>query len=629
MVYFERIRWAGIVIILLLGLVWLSTKLDQIDMELAKLNAPKEVKVWSRSTDSQQEVTVNHLPFLFQNDISELREHRVIFGFEMQQHKEAAPKIALFSPQIIHGGDFYINGHWFFAIPGSDSSVRRTWYAPLTAPIPSELLISNQVNQVEIRFHSYQRGFVVPTLRVGQLSDVHVLHSQYLFISSTLAQATNIFCWVVGFFMLSLWLSSSGGGLFGYSGGATVLWATLFTLALIPELDLSYWQIWRFTLYIATGGLVLLMSLFLLEYADIRFWPFARIAMMIGTLGIPCLFLIWGKQIEYWLDIYWTGLVICLYVISILVLIIRKCRKMDVLTWVLLGHSFVATVCAYHDYAVQAGPLIQGHATWLRLGIPALLLEPIFLTHFTLPALLIIVGGILLRLHTENVRAIEQANDTLEVELMRRELELEQVHAEQRQVIAESAINKERNRILQDIHDGLGSRLVNLLLEARTGQTTIKNLPIDLQACLEDLRLLVSGQFIGDITFTDAVEEFCQRAARNLRGEGVTLIHDIASIEQGVICPEATIHTLRIIQEMVANTIKHSQATECSISVNHLGNSLCVFIKDNGIGFDLEKEAFRMKRGMLGINKRLKKLKAESKWVSNSMGTSLKFLFDI
>ena len=619
----KLLRWTCVAIILVLGATWLFSWLNHIDEQQAKLYAPKELKIWSSTDSGEREITITSLPFLFQNSVSELRSHRISFDFNAPVSEATVSKLALFSPQIIHGGDFYINGHWFFGIPASTENVRHTWYAPLLASIPSDLLLANQSNRLEIHFYSYQRGFVVPTLFVGPLSIVQNLHGTYMFISSTLAQATNIFCWIVGLFMLSLWLATRSGWLFAYSGGATILWATLFTLALTPELDLAYWQQWRFLLYISTGGLVLLMSLFLLEYAEVRFWPYVRILMGISTLGVPILFLFLGTKIEFWLDFYWTGLVIFLYGISIAVLLFRKYRNMDALTWVLLGYSVIATLCAYHDYGVQAGPLIAGHATWLALGVPSLLLEPMFLTHFTLPALLIIVGGILLRVHADNVLAIESANDTLEVELMRREEELERVHAEQRLVIADNAISKERNRILQDIHDGLGSRLVNLLLEARTGQIAIKNLPIDLQACLEDLRLLVSGQFLGDVSFTDALEEFCQRAARNLRGVGVLLIYDIAQFEREDLSPQTTIHILRIIQEMVSNTIKHAQATECSISVQTMEHGLKICVQDNGTGFDLATDSFRMKRGMLGINKRIRELNAESKLTSDATGTRL------
>jgi signal transduction histidine kinase len=161
------------------------------------------------------------------------------------------------------------------------------------------------------------------------------------------------------------------------------------------------------------------------------------------------------------------------------------------------------------------------------------------------------------------------------------------------------------------------------LLQARTGQIAIKNLPIDLQACLEDLRLIVSGQFLGNVSFKDALEEFCQRAAHNLRGVGVVLTYDIAHFEAKDLSPQTTIHILRIIQEMTANTIKHAQATECQIRVQNMGHELKIFVQDNGVGFDLASDTLHMKRGMLGIHKRIKELHAESKFSSDSTGTRL------
>lgn len=616
-------RWASAISLVVLAVTWAYTALTHIDQLQAKLYAPLTLTISSGADAEGQTTTITSLPYLFQNSASELRAHRVTFEFPPLEGDKPRPKLALFSPQVIHGGDFYINGHWFFGIPASTPSIRNTWYLPISAPIPADLLLTNQPNRIDIHFHSYQRGFVIPTLSVGPLDIVQEVYGKYMFISNTLAQASNIFCWIVGFFMLSLWFITRSGNLFAYSGGATILWATLFTLALTPELNLVYWQHWRFLLYISTGGLVLLMSLFLIEYAEVRLPIYVRALMGGCTLGIPMLFLIWGSQVEYWLDIYWTGLVILLYVISIAILLFCRCRHMDAITWVLLGYSIVATLCAYHDYGVQAGPLIENHATLLAYGVPSLLLEPIFLTHFTLPALLIIVGAILLRVHANNVIAIESANETLEVELIKREQELELVHAEQRSVIAHNAIAVERNRILQDIHDGLGSRLVNLLLQARTGQIAINNLPIDLQACLEDLRLIVSGQFLGDVSFKDALEDFCQRAARNLRGVGVVLSYEVAHFEPEDLSPQTTIHLLRIIQEMIANTIKHAQATECKIRVQNSGHELSVRVQDNGIGFDLASDKLPMKRGMLGIHKRIKELNAESIFTSGETGTCL------
>jgi len=270
MVFSNPLRWASAVALVVLAVAATFSVLKHIDQLQAKLYTPHALTIFTSTDAGEQATTITSLPYLFQNNVSELRAHRVVFEFNTPAGDPTDDKLALFSPQIIHGGDFYINGHWFFGLPASTPSIRHTWYSPLSAPIPQDLLRPNQPNRIEIQFHSYQRGFVVPTLSIGALGIVQTVHGKYMFISNTLAQASNIFCWIVGLFMLSLWLTTRSGSLFAYSGGATILWATLFTLALTPELDLAYWQHWRFLLYISTGGLILLMSLFLIEYAEVR-----------------------------------------------------------------------------------------------------------------------------------------------------------------------------------------------------------------------------------------------------------------------------------------------------------------------------------------------------------------------
>ena len=595
-----------------------------------QLSPVRDVYVSSAQDGVVQGKTLTSLPVLLQNSTSELRRHDVSFNIPSAVLAAKDAQVALFSPHILHGGDFYLNGEWFYGLPASSEQTRYAWYTPLIAPIPQALLKeAGQNNLIEIRFASFQRGFVVPSLYVGALEPTYALFRLYQFISTTLSSATNVFCWVVGLFMIAIWIASGTEPLFGYAGGATILWATLFTLALTTEISIDNWLIWRFLLYISTGGLVLLMSMFLFEYAQTRLNTWIKSTMAVAAVGVPFIFLVWGRSVEFWLDYYWTGVIISLYIVATVNLIRKRYKSADSLTVVLLGYSVIATIFAYHDYGAQAGPLITSHDTWVGLGIPLLMLEPIFLTHFTLPLLLVITGVILLRMHVANIGLIRNANETLEFELIKRERELEEIHTQQKIIISENAINKERNRILQDIHDGLGSRLINVLLEVRTDQTSPKVLALDIQACIEDLRLLVSGQFVDDAPFTEVLDEFCQRAARNLRSVGVQLHHDLDWIDKGELQGLVCLNILRIIQEMVSNTIKHSQAKNCSIKMKKNQALLMIDIWDDGIGFDVKDNSFRLKRGMLGINKRIAELAGESELVSNATGTRLKIRLDM
>ena len=65
----------------------------------------------------------------------------------------------------------------------------------------------------------------------------------------------------------------------------------------------------------------------------------------------------------------------------------------------------------------------------------------------------------------------------------------------------------------------------------------------------------------------------------------------------------------RIIQELIANTIKHAQATEASIHLTNHEDNLNIMVEDNGIGFK-PKQNNKTNEGMgLGsIDKRVSHL---------------------
>jgi len=53
---------------------------------------------------------------------------------------------------------------------------------------------------------------------------------------------------------------------------------------------------------------------------------------------------------------------------------------------------------------------------------------------------------------------------------------------------------------------------------------------------------------------------------------------------------EKEIHIFRMIQEIIHNAIKHAKAKNLQIGLSEEDRSLLLLAKDDGIGFDVEKE---------------------------------------
>jgi two-component system NarL family sensor kinase len=68
------------------------------------------------------------------------------------------------------------------------------------------------------------------------------------------------------------------------------------------------------------------------------------------------------------------------------------------------------------------------------------------------------------------------------------------------------------------------------------------------------------------------------------------------------------INLYRIVQELVSNILKHSQANEIILQLNRYESELLLTIEDNGIGFDTSSELLKQGMGLKNIKSRVTKL---------------------
>jgi signal transduction histidine kinase len=153
---------------------------------------------------------------------------------------------------------------------------------------------------------------------------------------------------------------------------------------------------------------------------------------------------------------------------------------------------------------------------------------------------------------------------------------------------ARRAIAQERRRIARDLHDGLAQELAYIaahapLVAARSNDPTAARIAEAAAAALEESRLVMGslahepGEPLGP-ALARAAERIVERAGGVMR---VDLQADV-EVEQAV-RSELT----RIVMEATTNAVRHSGASEVSLSVSD-GEALVVRIADDGVGFQAE-----------------------------------------
>jgi signal transduction histidine kinase len=84
----------------------------------------------------------------------------------------------------------------------------------------------------------------------------------------------------------------------------------------------------------------------------------------------------------------------------------------------------------------------------------------------------------------------------------------------------------------------------------------------------------------------------------------------------------------RIIQELITNVIKHTEATEVNIHITNHGESLNILVEDNGKGFEVKNMATNKGMGLRSIDKRIASLNG-SLDIESAPGTGTVVIIDI
>jgi signal transduction histidine kinase len=150
------------------------------------------------------------------------------------------------------------------------------------------------------------------------------------------------------------------------------------------------------------------------------------------------------------------------------------------------------------------------------------------------------------------------------------------------------AIDAERQSLLRDMHDGVGGTLTHLLLHTREGRLTHAEISEMLQSAVDDLRNMASALDAADEPIDEALAMFSERMKIRLARSGVAFDSRCQfPLPAPHLDARRMLSLYRLLQEGIANTLRHGQATRITLLVEPTdGDRLLVTLSDNGIGFD-------------------------------------------
>lgn len=283
----------------------------------------------------------------------------------------------------------------------------------------------------------------------------------------------------------------------------------------------------------------------------------------------------------------------------------------------------VAAIVATSRAATRDGLIL---AVWNTVSIPAgvhdwLLQhhrvnpEGMFLLPFTSIGLFAVFLFIVLARYVQALRTSEQAQQQLERDLRARESELRATYDRLREAERLRILGAERERLMQDMHDGLGSSLMSALKTAE--HRRLDDLAETLRQCVDDLKLAIDSMEPVEADLLVLLGTLRFRIGTRLEQAGIPLRWDVQEDLPRLawLDPSASLQVLRILQEVFTNILKHSGARTALVTTHVAGDDIVVGVEDDGGGFD-PTLARQGSRGLANVRRRAQALGGSAHWAS-------------
>jgi signal transduction histidine kinase len=263
------------------------------------------------------------------------------------------------------------------------------------------------------------------------------------------------------------------------------------------------------------------------------------------------------------------------------------------------------------------------------------------MTLWVAPLLALAIGLLVIERLVRYLRYKKEAAISLKQELAAQKIQLDAVHAEVQAQREKIVLTEERQRLVRDMHDGLGSQLVSASALLKSGPM-VESKAVELSALIDhallDLRSMLdvfsSHQFADGDESQDAVSLLLamlrHRLAPVFRSQGVSFDWQASPMPHSFLTSDHDrLQLLRLLQEACTNIIKHANAQAIALRT-HVSESAIVFeVSDDGQGIEASKaqSGKHTGHGLANMADRAARMGAQLAIESSHEGTCVRLIF--
>ncbi|MEW6269948.1 MAG: ATP-binding protein, partial [Thermodesulfobacteriota bacterium] len=256
-----------------------------------------------------------------------------------------------------------------------------------------------------------------------------------------------------------------------------------------------------------------------------------------------------------------------------------------------------------HDLGIQLG-------LWRGVG---------YTIPYTASCMMLAFGSTLALRFVRALREARALNRTLEERVREREEQLSRQFARTRELERRDILGRERQRLMREMHDGLGGQLVSSLALVEAGESSDPDVVAALRDSLDELRLVIFSLDPGMTEVPALLAALRGRLEPTLERRRIRFrwrVLDAPTPER--FGPEQMLNLLRIVQEAITNAVKHGDPSVIEVATAVDDGRLVIAVRDDGRGLP---ERVERGRGLANMERRAQELGGVLRISSHGEGT--------
>lgn len=495
------------------------------------------------------------------------RDRRKLGWYRIRFNLPTAPRSpqAIYIPRITNNIAIHMNGV-LLGVSGRLDTKELSWNTAQMFFVPPSLLKDGN-NEILLRLHP--DGMARAGLSHVHFGDEPVMRERYerrMLVQSIAPKFIAALLALTALLSLSLWASRRQETVFGFFGLLCLVTIVRLWHTFTRDPESLGWVLAAPSI----AWMISMQTYFVLRFCDQAYPRFEKFTLAFAVISTAVL-MVWNDSLQILGGVFLINTALGLAMLAILTRALTRVPKFE---------NLLLLLAVYINYGLAIHDLINFQE---KIEFDTLYVLPL-----GGPLLLFAVAVLLIRRFVGVLDQHESLNVQLASRVEERERELTLSYERLRTLDQQRTTAEERQKLMRDMHDGIGSHLMSTLALARMGKLSQHDMQEILADCIDELKITIDSLEPVESDLLVVLGNLRYRLEPRLNAAGIELEWAVSDIPPlAYLDPENTRSILRIVQEAFTNTLKHAHASRITLStgVDYANARVIVRLTDDGQGF--------------------------------------------